>query len=80
MPDIVRPVQARTKLWQLSTCGSREIETFYRKLKDQLEGLDQNMQRYMILSVQAVTEIGDGVLEQKILEQTAQMDKYSKAV
>ena len=38
------------------------------------------MQRYMNLSVQAVTETGEGVLEQKILEQTAQMDKYSQAV
>ena len=35
------------------------------------------MQKYMILSVQAATELSGGVLEQKILEQTAQMDKYS---
>ena len=34
----------------------------------------------MILSVQAATELSGGVLEQKILEQTAQMDKYSRMV
>ena len=34
----------------------------------------------MILSVQAATELGGGMLEQKILEQTAQMDKYSRMV
>ena len=38
------------------------------------------MQRYMILSVQAVTELGEGVLEQKILEQSAQMERYSYMV
>ena len=38
------------------------------------------MQKYMILSVQAATELSGGVLEQKILEQTAQMDKYSRMV
>jgi len=62
--------------------AAKEVKTFYRKLKDQLDGLDQNMQRqrYIKLSVQAVIETGEGVLEQQILEQTAQMDKYSKAV
>ena len=34
----------------------------------------------MILSVQAVTELGEGVLEQKILEQSAQMERYSHMV
>ena len=33
------------------------------------------MQKYMILSVQAVTELGEGVLEQ-----SAQMEKYSQMV
>ena len=37
------------------------------------------MQRYINLCVQT-TETSEGVLEHKILEQSAQMDKYSKAV
>ena len=35
------------------------------------------MKRYMILSVQAASELGKRVLEQKILGQTAQISKYS---
>ena len=38
--------------------AASEFETVYKKLTEQLAGLDQNMQRYMILSVQAVTELG----------------------
>ena len=60
--------------------AASEFETAHKKLIEQLAGLDQNMQKYMILSVQAVTELGEGVLEQKILEQTAQMEKYSHMV
>ena len=60
--------------------AASEIKISHKKLTEQLAGLDQNMQRYINLSVQAVTETGEGVLEQKILEQTAQMDKYSQAV
>ena len=52
--------------------AAREVETLYRKLKAQL-------QIYINLCVQT-TETSEGVLEQKILEQSAQMDKYSKAV
>ena len=58
--------------------AAREVETSDRKLNDQLERLDTNMQRYINLCVQTVTEIREGDLEQKILEQTAQMDKYTK--
>ena len=57
-----------------------EFEIAHKKLIEQLTGLDQNMQKYMILSVQAVTELGEGVLERKILEQSAQMEKYSQMV
>ena len=60
--------------------AASEFETAHKKLIEQLAGLDQNMQRYMILSVQAVTELGEGVLEQKILEQSAQMERYSHMV
>ena len=59
--------------------AAREVETLYRKLKAQLERLDTNLQRYINLCVQT-TETSEGVLEQKILEQSAQMDKYSKAM
>ena len=52
----------------------------HKKLIRQLTELDQSMQKYMILSVQSATELSGGVLEQKILEQTAQMDKYSRMV
>ena len=45
--------------------AASEFETAHKKLIEQLAGLDQNMQKYMILSVQAVTELGEGVLEQK---------------
>ena len=60
--------------------AASKFETAYKKLTEQLAGLDQNMQRYMILSVQAVTELGEGVLEHKILEQSAQMERYSHMV
>ena len=57
-----------------------DFDITHKKLIGQLTELDQSMQKYMILSVQAATELGGGVLEQKILEQTAQMDKYSRMV
>ena len=38
------------------------------------------MQKYMILSIHAVTELGEGVLERTILEKSAQMEKYSHMV
>ena len=57
-----------------------EFEIAHTKLIGQLTELDHSMQKYMILSVQAATELGGGVLEQKILEQTAQMDKYYRMV
>ena len=60
--------------------AASEFETAHKKLIEQLAGLDQNMQKYMILSIQAVTELGEGVLEQKILEQSAQMERYSHMV
>ena len=60
--------------------SASEVETSYRKLTEQLEGLDQNMQKYINLSVQAVIETGEGVLEQKILEQTAQIEMRLKTL
>ena len=33
----------------LVTQATREVETFYRKLTDQLDGLDTNMKRYIDL-------------------------------
>ena len=57
-----------------------KFETAYKKLTEQLAGLDQNIERYMILSVQAVSELGEGVLEHKILEQSAQMERHSHMV
>ena len=51
--------------------AASEFETAHKKLIEQLAGLDQNMQRYMIFSVQAITELGEGVLEHKILERSA---------
>ena len=56
---------------------ANDFDITHKKLIGQLTELDQSMQKYMILSVQAATELSGGVLEQKILEQTAQMDKYS---
>ena len=47
----------------LVTQAAREVETFYR---DQLDGLDTNMQRYIDLCVQTVTEINEGDLNKKI--------------
>ena len=55
--------------------AASEVETSYRKLTDQLEGLDTNMQRYINLCVQTVTEVLEGDLDRQILEQTVQMDK-----
>ena len=57
-----------------------DFDIAHKKLIEQLTELDQSMQKYMILSVQAATELSGGVLEQKILEQTAQMDKYSRMI
>ena len=57
-----------------------DFDIAHKKLIQQLTELDQSMQKYMILSVQAATEISGGVLEQKILEQTAQMDKYCRMI
>ena len=48
-----------------------------KMLIDKLTELDECMQSYMTLNVQAASELGRGVLEQKILEQSAQMSKYS---
>ena len=47
-----------------------DFDIAHKKLIGQLTELDQSMQKYMILSVQAATELGVGVLEQKIMEQT----------
>ena len=42
-----------------------KFDIAHNKLIGQLTELDQSMQKYMILSVQAATELGGGVLEKK---------------
>ena len=54
---------------------ANDFDITHKKLIGQLTELDQSMQKYMILSVQAASELSGGVLEQNILEQ---MDKYSQ--
>ena len=56
---------------------ANDFDITHRKLIGQLTELEESMQRYMMLSVQAASELSKGVLEQKILGQTAQMTKYS---
>merc|ERR1712208_76375 len=57
---------------------TNDFDITHKKLIEQLTELEESMQRYMILSVQAASELSIGVLEQKILEQSAQMSKYSR--
>ena len=60
---------------------ANEFHTTHTKLIELLTELDQNMQEYMKLSVIASSENMDqGVLEQKIMGQTAQMTYYSNMV
>ena len=40
----------------LVTQAAREVETSYRKLTEQLDGLDTNTQRYIDICVQTVNE------------------------
>ena len=57
---------------------ANEFDITHRKLIGQMKELEESMQRYMMLSVQAASELSKGVLEEeKILGQTAQMTKYS---
>ena len=59
---------------------ANEFIITHKRLIEKLMELDKFMQSYMTLSVQAASELGGGVLEQKILEQSAQMCKYSQMV
>ena len=60
---------------------ANEFNTTHTKLIGLLTELDQSMQEYMKLSIIAASEnMGKGVLEHKILGQTAQMDYYSRMV
>ena len=59
---------------------ANDFDTTHRKLIEQLSELEASMQKYMELSVLAASELGKGVLEHKILGQTAQMQKYSRMV
>ena len=52
---------------------ANDFDTTHRKLIEQLSELEASMQKYMELSMLAASELGKGVLEQKILGQTAQM-------
>ena len=60
--------------------AAKEVDSFYKKTTDHLDGLDSNMQRYLDLSVQTVTEVWEGDLDSIIEQQTAQMDKHIKVV
>ena len=60
---------------------ANEFHTTHTELIELLTELDQSMQEYMKLSVIASSEnMGKGVLEQKIMGQTAQMTYYSNMV
>ena len=59
---------------------ANEFDKTHKKLIELLTELDESMQEYMKLSIMAASELGKGVLEQKILGQTAQMDYYSGMV
>ena len=48
---------------------ANDFNITHRKLFEQLTELEESMQKYMILSVQAASELGKGVLEQQILGQ-----------
>ena len=67
----------------LVTQAAREVETSCRKITEQLDEIDTNMQRYINLCVQTVTETGEGVLEHKILVEMHQFNeqfvKYIKS-
>ena len=41
----------------LLTQAAKEVDSFYKKTTDHLDGFDSNMQRYLDLSVQTVTEV-----------------------
>ena len=61
--------------------NTNEFNTAYTKLIGTLTELEQSMQEYMKLSVIASSEnMSKGVLEQKIMGQTAQMTYYSNMV
>ena len=82
MPQIVRPFQDRTEVWQLPTyeTGRQRGRDIAQKTHRTIGRTGPKHSETHDLVCTGVTETGEGVLEQKILEQTAQMEKYSQAV
>ena len=60
--------------------STTEVHSFYKRTTDHLSRLDSSMQRYLDLSVQTFTGGEEGDLDRKIEQNSAQMDKYTKAV